>query len=154
MKSMFTVKSGVNVLAVVAVLTMTACSTVRDATDWVPGVDSNEEIQAEKNKQTQEKLAKEREAYEDKAAFAPVNFSASEADARINVNISNKYAADNEVKRADIGIEVNAGIVTLTGTVDSDAAAIRAISIAKSTEGVSRVISRLVVIQLRDNKEG
>lgn len=154
MKSAFTVKSGVNVLAVVTVLSMTACSTVRDATDWVPGVDSNEEIQAEKNKQTQEKLAKEREAYEDKAAFAPVNFSASEADARINVDISNKYAADDAVKRDDIGIEVNAGVVTLTGTVDSDAAAIKAISIAKSTEGVSRVISRLVVIQLRDNKEG
>lgn len=148
-----TLISGVKLMTVATALAMTACSTVRDATDWVPGVDSNEEIQAEKNKQVQKAKAKEHEAYVDKAAFAPTNSSASDADAKINVSISKKYAEDNHVKREDIGIEVNAGVVTLTGSVDSDEAAIRAISIAKNSAGVSRVISKLVVIQLRKNKE-
>lgn len=153
MKNMYTLISGVKVLTVATALTMTACSTVRDATDWVPGVDSNEEIQAEKKKQAEQAKAKEREVYEDKAVFAPINTSASDADAEINVSISKKYAGDSEVNREDIGIEVNAGVVTLTGSVNSDMAAIRAISIAKNTAGVLRVISKLVVIQVRKNKE-
>lgn len=153
MKSAFAVKSGVNTLVVFAVLTMTACSTVRDATDWIPGVDSNEEIQAEKDKQDKQIRAKEQEAYENKAAFAPTNLSASDSDARINVAISKKYALDDAVNPEDIGIEVNAGVVTLSGSVQSDTAAIRAIAIAKNTAGVSRVVSRLVVIQVRENKE-
>lgn len=153
MKNRFAVKSGINALACATVVSLSACTSVRDATDWIPGVDSNEEIQAEKNQQAMEKQARERQLYEDKAAFAPTNLSASDADAKINVIIGKKYAADNEVKREDIGIEVNAGVVTLTGTVDSDAAAVRAISLAKSTTGVSRVISRLIVIQLRKNEE-
>ncbi|MDX2505964.1 MAG: BON domain-containing protein [Gammaproteobacteria bacterium] len=140
----------IKVLLVTAGLAMAACSTVRDATDWVPGVDSNEEIQAEKEQQEKEVRAKEREAYKDKAAFAPiVTDSASEADAKINVNISQKYEAESAINRADIGIEVNAGVVTLTGSVDSDKSAVRAIALAKSTPGVSKVISRLVVIKLR-----
>lgn len=153
MKNRYTLISGVKLMTVAMALAMTACSTVRDATDWVPGVDSNEEIQAKKNKQALKAKAKEHETYVDKAAFAPTNSSTSDVDAKINVSISKKYAEDSHVNREDIGIEVNASVVTLTGSVDSDEAAIRAIAIAKNTSGVSRVISKLVVIQLRKNKQ-
>ena len=140
----------IKVLLVTTVLAMAACTTVRDVTDWVPGVDSNEEIQAEKEQQEKEAREKEREVYKDKAAFAPMTTdNASEADAKINVNISQKYREESVINRADIGIEVNAGVVTLTGSVHSDESAVRAIAIAKSTTGVSKVISKLVVIKLR-----
>lgn len=141
--------SGITALLAVTALTLTACSTVRDATDWVPGVDSNEEVQAKQEKEAREAREEARKAYVDKEAFAPTTQVISDADAQINVTISQKYAADEKINREDIGIEVNAGVVTLTGAVNSDESAIRAISIAKNTVGVSRVISKLIVIQLR-----
>lgn len=146
-----TLSAGLAALLTATALTLAGCSTVRDATDWVPGVDSNEEIQAEKDRQAKEAQKKAREAYEDKAVFDPSRHSASEADARINVVISQKYAENELVNREDIGIEVNAGVVTLTGSVDSDDSAVKAISLAKSTTGVSRVVSKLVVIKVRTN---
>lgn len=139
----------INSLMVATALTMAACSTVRDTTDWVPGVSSNEEIAAEEKKEALEAAEKEREAYEDKIAFAPTSRSASTSDAKISVNIAQQYAQEGGINREDIGIEVNAGVVTLTGNVDSDESAVSAISIAKSTVGVSRVVSKLVVVSVR-----
>ncbi len=138
---------GVSVISIT--LTITACSTVRDTTDWIPGVDSNAEVKAEERKETLESMAKEREIYEDKIAFAPMSRTASESDAKISVNIAQGFAAAENIKREDIGIEVNVGVVTLTGSVASDVSAISAISIAKSTAGVSRVVSKLVVVNVR-----
>ena len=124
-----------------------ACSSVRDATDWVPGVDSNAEIQAE---QAQEIKQKQDKVYQDKMVFeAKISGSSSESDATINVKISQQYVHDIAIKREDIGIEVNAGVVTLTGNVHSEQSAIRAISIAKNTTGVAMVISKLVIIRVR-----
>ncbi|MCK5649269.1 MAG: BON domain-containing protein [Gammaproteobacteria bacterium] len=139
----------IKTLMAAAVLLVTACSTVRDTTDWIPGVDSNEEIKVEQQKEALEAKEKEREVYQDKAAFASTARTASESDAKISVNIGQKYTQTDAIKREDIGIEVNAGVVTLTGHVNSDDSAVRAISIAKSTIGVSRVISRLVVVNVR-----
>lgn len=139
-------------LLITIALVMAGCSTVRDATDWVPGVDSNEEIQQEDEKQQEEVRAKEREAYKDKMTFEPADH-ASDSDAMISVSISQQYADENIIQRGDIGIEVNAGVVTLTGSVASDESAIKAISIAKSAKGVAKVISKLVVIKLRTETE-
>ncbi|MCU7831127.1 MAG: BON domain-containing protein [gamma proteobacterium symbiont of Lucinoma myriamae] len=130
-------------------LTMSACSTVRDTTDWIPGVDSNEEIKTAKQKEMREAIERERELYADKNAFAPISRTASEADARISVQISQKYAEAEAINPEDIGIEVNAGVVTLTGNVSSNDNAVSVIAIAKNTQGVSRVISKLVVINAR-----
>ena len=141
-----------NSLMAAVVLTISACSTVRDTTDWIPGVDSNEEIKAEEQEEMREAIDRERELYKDKNAFAPISRTSSEADARISVLISQKYAAIETINPEDIGIEVNAGVVTLTGNINSDESAVSAISIAKSTHGVARVISKLVVITVRSQE--
>lgn len=138
----------INTLMAATILTMAACSTVRDTTDWVPGVSSNEEIAAEEKKEADEAAELERQAYEDKAVFASTTRTASTSDAKISVNIGQQYA-ESGLNRKDIGIEVNAGVVTLTGNVDSDDDAVSAISIAKSSKGVSRVISKLIVVNVR-----
>ncbi|WP_198264157.1 BON domain-containing protein [sulfur-oxidizing endosymbiont of Gigantopelta aegis] len=138
----------INSLMAVTIVTLTACTTVRDTTDWIPGVDSNEEKQVEAKLEAKEAQAKERQAYEDKAAFAPTR-TASEADAKISVTIGNELSQAEMINREDIGIEVNAGVVTLTGNVNSDESAVSAISIAKSTRGVSRVVSKLLVVKVR-----
>ena len=130
------------------VLFLQACSTVRDATDWVPGVDSNAEVQAEIAEETKQKQDK---VYQDKLVFeARMNGPIAENDATINVSISQQYVNDIMIQREDIGIEVNAGIVTLTGSVASEKSAVKAIAIAKNTKGVAKVISKLVVIRVRE----
>lgn len=144
--------TSIKFLLLITALVMAGCSTVRDATDWVPGVDSNEEIQQEDERQQEEARAKEREAYKDKMTFEAADH-ASDSDAMINVSISQQYSSENIIQRGDIGIEVNAGVVTLTGSVTSDERAVKAISIAKSTKGVAKVISKLVVIKLRTETE-
>ncbi len=151
MKHTMAFKSGLTTAAVILSFAyLSGCSSVRDATDWVPGVDSNEEVQAQQEKEDKARRAKEQEAYKDKAVFSPaIAANTSEADARINVMISQKFSESPMVKRDDIGIEVNAGVVTLMGSVNSEESAVKAIAMAKSTRGVSRVISKLVVIQLR-----
>lgn len=141
-------------LMIMAALTMNACSTVRDTTDWIPGVDSNEEIKAQEKKEAMEAAEKESETYKDKVVFAPTAGTAltsSTLDAQISVNIGQQYAEADDINREDVGIEVNAGVVTLTGNVDSNESAVNVISIAKSTAGVSRVISKLVVIKVRES---
>lgn len=138
-------------LLIMAALIMNACSTVRDTTDWIPGVDSNKEIEAEEKKEAMEAAEKERETYKNKVAFAPTARTASTSDALISVNIGQQYAEADDINREDVGIEVNAGVVTLTGNVASNESAVNVISIAKSTTGVSRVISKLVVIKVRES---
>ena len=133
---------------IMSLLVIQACSTVRDVTDWVPGVDSNEDIQAETEQELKQKQDK---VYPDKAVFeAKMTGPTAENDALINVKISQQYIQEPIIQRADIGIEVNSGVVTLTGSVATEQSAVKAIYIAKDTTGVAMVISKLVVITLRE----
>lgn len=142
-------KTIISALMVTSALTITACSTVRDTTDWIPGVDSNEEVQAEEKKEAEDLAAKERETYQNKAAFAPTAQNASTSDATISVNIGQQFETVSGLNRENVGIEVDSGVVTLTGSVSSADSAVNAISIAKSSEGVSRVVSKLVIVNVR-----
>ena len=55
------------------------------------------------------------------------------------------YFLDRDVKGMDIDVTTNAGVVTLTGAVDTEAARKKAIADAKSIEGVKQVVDKLVV---------
>jgi len=139
----------VHLITFVVLLTfLSACSTVRDATDWVPGVDSNEEIERKKMEDNRLERAKENKDYYSKAAYVPTGPQA-EIDAEINVIISQRYAEEPLITAGEIGIEVHSGVVTLTGTVKTNEAAVKAISLAKGVNGVTRVISKLIIISVR-----
>jgi hyperosmotically inducible protein len=66
-------------------------------------------------------------------------------DATITAGIKLKFAKDDLVRAYKIDIDTKDGMVTLTGTVKSEAEAKRAISLAESEEGVKRVSSVLQV---------
>jgi len=135
-------------LLVVVTTFLSACGTVRDATDWVPGVDSNEEIQRQKQQEERRKRALQKKEYQSKAAYVPIGPQA-EIDAEISVMISKRYAEEPNIEAGEVGIDVHSGVVTLSGTVSSEAAAVKAISLAKSVGGVTRVISKLIIISVR-----
>src|SRR6185503_4821645 len=67
------------------------------------------------------------------------------SDTWITTKVQSMYFLDREVKGMDIDVTTNAGVVTLTGAVDNDAARKKAIADAKSIEGVKQVVDKLMV---------
>jgi hyperosmotically inducible protein len=56
-----------------------------------------------------------------------------------------KEAAGEVLKGSSINVDTKDHVVTLKGTMGSDAAKARAVEIARNTEGVVRVVNQLVV---------
>jgi len=67
-------------------------------------------------------------------------------DASITASINAKFANDGVVKMMDINVDTYAGVVTLYGSVHSQLAADRAVTLAKSVKGVKQVVSKLTVV--------
>lgn len=68
-------------------------------------------------------------------------------DASITSSINASYVKDSQVSALDINVDTRRGVVTLYGSVDSQAVASRAVEIARSTKGVKQVISKLTVVR-------
>ena len=66
-------------------------------------------------------------------------------DAMITSTINTKYVNDKLISAFDIHINTYQGVVTLSGTVTSQAAASRAVALARSTKHVRQVVSRIGV---------
>jgi hyperosmotically inducible protein len=66
-------------------------------------------------------------------------------DAAITSAINRKYVNDGLVSAFDINIATYRGVVTLNGTVKTQAAASRAVELARSTSNVKRVVSHIGV---------
>jgi BON domain len=66
-------------------------------------------------------------------------------DGWITTKVSAKFVDETLLKDSKINVDSKDHVVTLKGTVRSDAAKVRAVAIARGTEGVVRVIDQLVV---------
>ena len=66
-------------------------------------------------------------------------------DTAISGSIRRQFSANADIGRFPIGIRTVSGVVTLSGTVGSYPVRDRAEQIARDTEGVRRVDSRIVV---------
>ena len=67
------------------------------------------------------------------------------SDAAITSTIKTKFLAESGVPGTTINVDTNNHVVTLTGTVKSKAEAAKAVTIARETKGVKRVIDHLKV---------
>jgi hyperosmotically inducible periplasmic protein len=79
--------------------------------------------------------------------FATLAFAigCAQSDAGITAKVKSKFAADKTVEAHEINVDTKNKIVTLTGTVDTQAAKDRALDIARSTEGVTDVVDNLSI---------
>jgi len=68
------------------------------------------------------------------------------SDSTLSARIKTAFAADDLVKARDIKVDVMRGVVTLNGTVTSQAERSKAISIARNTTGVVEVKDNLKLI--------
>ena len=66
-------------------------------------------------------------------------------DGWITTKVSTAFVDESVLKGSDIDVDTDDRVVTLKGTVRSDAAKARAAAIAGGTEGVARVVNQLVV---------
>jgi osmotically-inducible protein OsmY len=63
----------------------------------------------------------------------------------LTTKIKSKMALDDHVSARTIGVETVGSVVTLTGTVGSTTERDRAVRLATETEGVSKVVDKLLV---------
>jgi osmotically-inducible protein OsmY len=70
---------------------------------------------------------------------------AAMSDGWITTKIQSKYFIDGDVRGSGIDVDTRNGVVTLVGTVESAGARQAAEAIARETDGVRRVVNRLVV---------
>ena len=66
-------------------------------------------------------------------------------DGALTAKIKSKMALDDSVKALDINVDTTKGVVTISGTVRSQAERHRALQLAKETNGVRDVVDKLVV---------
>jgi len=78
-------------------------------------------------------------------ASAPAAGGDASHDAAITASINSRYVKDTLVDALAIRVTTYQGVVTLQGSVRSQAAAARAVDLARSTPHVRRVVSRLTV---------
>jgi osmotically-inducible protein OsmY len=64
-------------------------------------------------------------------------------DAAVTAAVKTKFLADSAVSGLKIDVDTKDGVVTLNGTVSTKAEADRAMSMARESDGVKRVISNL-----------
>ena len=78
-------------------------------------------------------------------ALASIAVACSSTDAGITTSVKSQFAADDTVKAYEIDVTTNRGVVTLQGDVDSPAAKVAAVRIARATEGVREVVDELTI---------
>ena len=81
----------------------------------------------------------------EKAAVAATRVGQSLEEGSLTAKIKAKMVLDDLVKARSINVSTERTTVTLTGTVQSQAERDRALSLARETDGVTRVIDRLDV---------
>ena len=66
-------------------------------------------------------------------------------DGALTAKIKSKMALDDTVKALAIDVDTDGSVVTLSGTVNSQAERAKAVQLAKETAGVTSVVDRLVI---------
>jgi hyperosmotically inducible protein len=79
------------------------------------------------------------------AGALAVTVACAQTDAGITTAVKSKMAADDTVKASEINVDTHDHVVTLNGTVGSQAEKERALMIARNTNGVSSVVDDLRV---------
>ena len=79
----------------------------------------------------------------EKTAQAAEQARKAMAEGSLTAKIKAKMALDDRVKALQIDVDTQSGIVTLSGTVGSQAERERAVALARETQGVTQVVDKL-----------
>jgi osmotically-inducible protein OsmY len=98
-----------------------------------------------KPEQVKEDLARSGQVVRRKAKEAGQAIADATADARTTAAIKGKLLANRELSALSISVNTTAGVVTLSGTVNSFEDISKAVMLAMDTDGVTEVVSTLQV---------
>jgi osmotically-inducible protein OsmY len=84
---------------------------------------------------------------DDQLKVASEGAKAIVTDSAITTAIKAKFLADSTVRSADISVDTNNGVVTLSGTAPSQAAHTAALELARRSDGVKRVDDQVKVLE-------
>jgi len=90
-------------------------------------------------------LPRDKEQAKAQAKSAAQRVGKEISDTWITTQVQAMYFLDREVKGMQINVTTNAGVVTLAGSVESEAVRQKALADAKSVEGVKQVVDKLSV---------
>ena len=76
------------------------------------------------------------------------------ADGWITMKIHSQFVPEDALEDSDIDVDTTNGVVTLTGTVATEAGRTRAVAIAKATDGVKSVNDKLKVMPAAERPTG
>lgn len=79
-------------------------------------------------------------------AVALFTAACGQTDAGITTAVKGKLAADTDVSAYKIDVDTENKVVTLTGSVESEAAKAEAVRLARETDGVTRVIDNITIM--------
>ena len=106
-------------------------------------------VAAEKAGQAAEKAADKTAEIADrageKAAYAADQTRKALADGSLTAKIKAKMALDDHVKALDLNVDTRGTVVTVTGTVNTQAEKDRALQLARDTAGVTQVVDRIQI---------
>lgn len=81
----------------------------------------------------------------DREATKPAGTGLDSPDGWVTAKIQAKYFTDGDVKGRNINVNTSNGVVTLNGTVESEAQRRQAVALARTTDGVQNVNDQLTV---------
>jgi hyperosmotically inducible protein len=81
----------------------------------------------------------------ERAATAAIQAKTTLEDGALTAKIKSKMALDDTIQFTRIDVDTAARVVTLTGTVETDAQRQRALQLARETDGVQKVVDRMKV---------
>ena len=84
------------------------------------------------------------------AQEAPRKTGTAIKDTWITMKVHSQFVPENALEGSDIDVDTRAGVVTLNGTVVSEAGRARAMAIAKATDGVVSVTNNLRIAAAAD----
>lgn len=90
-------------------------------------------------------LPRQKEQVKAQAKTAAARVGKEISDTWITTQVQAMYFLDRDVKGMQIGVTTSGGVVTLSGTVDSQATRQKALADARSVEGVKQVVDKLTV---------
>jgi len=98
-----------------------------------------------KSESTTEKVEKGAKKVGEKTKDAASEVGEAVTDAWITTKLKADFVNEDTLKGSDINVDTNNHVVTLKGTVASAAGRSRAVEIAKTTKGVTRVVDNLMI---------
>jgi hypothetical protein len=81
----------------------------------------------------------------EKVATEAAHAETALSEGSLTAKIKAKMALDDTVKALTIDVDTNGSVVTLSGSVHSEAEHAKAVQLAKDTAGVTQVVDRLVI---------